>query len=175
MSAVYVVLVRTRNLKKWRTVSVLGKTKFSKQRATAITARLKKRGRAAKMRRVIPASRKNDMLINTWLRGDLDFDRKMMVKLALVARDCKTVLYVNYGRRSYAEQLALWNKYGPPRAARPGTSRHETGLAADVVTHRTKRNIGNVKKIRAAMKKRGLCLPVPNEPWHVEAGNVWRA
>ena len=124
---------------------------------------------------MLTAKQANDLLIRRWLSGDLDFDRKIMVKLAKVARDSKTKIHVNYGKRTYAEQLYLWNKYGSPRAARPGTSRHETGLAADCVTKLTRRNIGNVASIRAAMKKHGLCLPVPNEPWHVELGTTWRS
>jgi D-alanyl-D-alanine carboxypeptidase len=35
------------------------------------------------------------------------------------------------GFRSNAEQQALYDKYGPGRAARPGTSNHEKGLAVD--------------------------------------------
>lgn len=43
--------------------------------------------------------------------------------------------YVTYGFRTYAEQLALYRKYqaGGPKAAPPGQSAHEFGLAVDVV------------------------------------------
>ena len=138
-------------------------------------AKLTARGRSARMKQIIDPKKKADALIKKWLRGDLDFDRKLMINLAMAARDSKTVLHVNYGKRTYAEQAALWAKYGPPRAARPGTSRHETGLAADVVTEKLRISVGSVKKIRAALKNHGLCLPVPNEPWHVECGSTWRA
>ena len=171
----YQVLVRRRNLKGWRTISFLGRTRFTRARAEGIAKLLKKRGRAAKLHKVIDAKTANDHLIKDWLSGDLDFDRLLMVKLARAAHDSNTPFYVNYGKRTYQEQLALWNRYGPPRAARPGTSRHETGLAADVVTKKGGKNIGQVDAVRKALKKHGLCLPVPNEPWHVEKGNTWRS
>lgn len=43
--------------------------------------------------------------------------------------------WVTYGFRTYEEQLALYRKYqaGGPRAAPPGKSAHEFGLAVDVV------------------------------------------
>lgn len=169
------VKVKKLKSKEWRTVRRMGRTKFTKETALKIVAGLRKRGREAKVVKVGAANRQNDQLIKKWLRGDLDFDRKLMVKLARVARDSKTVLHVNSGKRTYAEQKALWVKYGYPRAAKPGTSRHETGLAADVVTARTRRNIGSVKRLREAMRAHGLCLPVANEPWHVEVGNTWRS
>lgn len=175
MSKDFCVKVKAKKVKKWVVVRRLGRSKFTKEVATKIAQNLIKKGREAKVVKINTSSQLNDALIKKWLRGDLDFDRRLMVKLARVARDSKTVLYVNYGKRTYEEQLALWNKYGPPRAARPGTSRHETGLAADVVTLKTKKNIGDVPRIRAAMKAHGLCLPVPNEPWHVEMGKKWRS
>jgi len=169
------VLVQRRDGKGMREVVNGGRRRFTKARAQAIAATLKKRGRNARIQKVLTPKQKNDLLIKKWLRGDLDFDRKLMVRLARAARDSRTVLHVNYGKRTYAEQTYLWNKYGPPRAARPGTSRHETGLAADVVTRLTRRNVGSVASVRAAMKKHGVCLPVPGEPWHVELGTTWRA
>lgn len=169
------VLVQTRNSKRMREVVWKGRRRFTKERAAMLVALLQKRGRNARAQKVLTSRQANDLLIKKWLSGDLDFDRKLLVKLAKVARDSKIKIHVNYGKRTYAEQKMLWDKYGPPRAARPGTSRHETGLAADCVTYRTRQNVGNVKRIRAAMKKHGLCLPVPNEPWHVERGSTWNA
>ncbi|WP_162786840.1 transglycosylase SLT domain-containing protein, partial [Janibacter anophelis] len=68
------------------------------------------------------------------------------------------------GWRSRAEQQVLFNRYGPGRAARPGNSRHESGLAADL----TPSDAGNLHKALAA--KYGLHFPVTNpwEPWHIE-------
>lgn len=72
------------------------------------------------------------------------------------------------GRRSYAEQLRLWEQYlaGGNLAARPGTSNHEHGAAADLrivdpsVTWAEVHNIGAVY---------GLWWPIPSEDWHTEA------
>lgn len=43
-------------------------------------------------------------------------------------------LVITYGYRTYTQQVALWNRYGHKawRAARPGTSKHGDGLAADI-------------------------------------------
>jgi len=177
----YKVLVQRDNGKGMREVvwrpnaRAMFRRRFTNEEANKIVAGLKAQGKNGRKQRVLTAKEADDLLIRTWLSGDLDFDRKLMVKLAKVARDSKTKIHVNYGKRTRAEQQALWDKYGPPRAARPGTSRHETGMAADCVTKRTRRNIGSVPRIREAMKKHGLCLPVPNEPWHVEIGNTWRS
>jgi hypothetical protein len=171
----YKVLVQKRSGKGMREVVWRGRKRFTRDRAKLIVADLKKAGRNARAQKILTEKQANDLLIRKWLSGDLDFDRKLMVKLAKVARDSGTKIHVNYGKRTYAEQLYLWNKYGPPRAAKPGTSRHETGLAADCVTRVTRRNVGDVSRVRAALKKHGLCLPVPNEPWHVEQGSTFRA
>jgi hypothetical protein len=114
----------------------------------------------------------------SWLKGDTDCDPELLRRLALVARDAKRPLFVNYGKRTYAEQKELYDKYGSPRAAKPGTSPHESGRAADVVLGANHAiDIGDLPECRTAMKKRGLCLPVPGEPWHVEIdrGQGWRA
>lgn len=171
----YRVLVQKKSGKGMRAAVWKGRRAFTQKEAEIVFNILLKKGRLCRVQKIIPVKNANDKLIKKWLTGDLDFDRKLMVKLAKVARDSKTKIHVNYGRRTYQEQLYLWNKYGPPRAAKPGTSRHETGLAADCVTSRLKKNVGDVKRIRVAMKRHGLCLPVPNEPWHVEAGTRWNA
>ena len=41
-------------------------------------------------------------------------------------------IQVNSGYRSPEEQAALYAKLGPPKAAPPGRSRHESGLAIDI-------------------------------------------
>jgi len=176
----YEVLVWKRNKKGVRKVIKGGRTKFTKAKATAIVANLRKKGRHTKIRKIVNPKTANDKLIKKWLRGDLDFDRTLMVKLAKAAKDSNTVLRVNFGKRTFAEQTVLWNRYlnGTGNlAARPGTSRHEIGDAADTVTNLTRQSVGSVPKIRAALKKNGLCLPVPGEKWHVEQdkGQGWRA
>lgn len=176
------VLVQKRNKKGMR--EVVARTKpwrrprrrFTYKEAVKIAATLKKQGRRARKQKVLSKKQVDDRLIRRWLRGDLDFDRDTMIRLAKTARDGKARLQVNYGKRSRAEQQALWNKYGYPRAARPGTSLHETGMAADVVFWaRRWQNIGQSPAMRRAMKKHGLCLPVPNEKWHVQKGTTFRA
>ncbi len=73
--------------------------------------------------------------------------------------------------RSHAEQEALWAealaKYGDPEiaddwVARPGTSRHELGLAVDLD--------GDLALAGRLVAGLGLPLwdPLPNEPWHFE-------
>jgi hypothetical protein len=178
----YKVLVQRRNKKGMREVRARPdrrgslRRRFTYEEARQIVYSLNRRGRLARTQKVVNPRQVEDDLIKKWLRGDLDFDRELMVRLAKTARDTKAVMHVNYGKRTYAEQAALYRKYGPGRAARPGTSRHETGLAADVVFHAARwRNIGASDSARAAMKRYGLCLPVAGEPWHVEKGNIFRA
>lgn len=77
------------------------------------------------------------------------------------------------GLRTYSEQVALWNAYLNGRgnlAARPGTSRHETGLAADcgVIGLGPYVSIGLFPGAVNAMKKHGLALTVYSEAWHAE-------
>lgn len=49
------------------------------------------------------------------------------------------------GKRSYAEQMTLWLAAGKRNVAKPGTSRHETGLAVDINLI-AKRDIGGIAK-----------------------------
>lgn len=56
------------------------------------------------------------------------------------------------------------------------TSNHARGRAVDCgVMNPGYRSIGYYQPARNAMRKRGLCLPVGGEPWHVERGGNWRA
>lgn len=103
------------------------------------------------------------------LSGDLDCDPKLLDALELVAKDIGVDLHVNYGKRTYAEQKALYDRLGPGVAARPGTSRHETGLAADVVRASARwQNLRDIPGAAAACRNRGLHFPVSHEAWHVE-------
>lgn len=129
---------------------------------------------------------------NWWKKlvyGDTDCRRSLLTKLANVAQDYGpgVRVFVRSGLRSFAEQQALYQIFlrdGKPLTAKPGTSNHEVrppdqqGHAADcqlVYANGQMVNIGADKKARELLRKRGLCLPVPGEPWHVEEGNVWRA
>ena len=83
---------------------------------------------------------------------------------------------IDSGRRGYAEQTVLWLRYlgGGNLAARPGTSKHERGQAADLQIVD-----GSVAwdDVHAAAPARGLVFPLlsQREPWHVEADPAWIA
>ena len=75
------------------------------------------------------------------------------------------------GKRAPAEQATLWSealrRHGSPEAAddwvaRPGTSKHELGLAVDLG--------GDLQLAVELIERLGLPLvrPLPHEPWHFE-------
>ncbi len=72
---------------------------------------------------------------------------------------------VNSGYRSVAHQQQLYNRYlagNGPVAARPGSSQHNFGLAADLAP-------GNARDTHGALARQfGLAFTVPSESWHVE-------
>jgi len=72
------------------------------------------------------------------------------------------------GRRSLAEQQKLWDAYvaGGNLAARPGTSNHERGLAADLRIVDSSVGWADVHSIGRTY---GLMWPIPSEDWHTEA------
>lgn len=114
------------------------------------------------------------------LEGDLDCNVDLLDALEGVGRRLsakegrKVVVTVRSGKRTLEEQTVLWNRYGPPRAARPNPNApHVRGIAADCGING--RDIGDYPGARAAMKAEGLCLRVPNEDWHVERGTTWNA
>lgn len=76
------------------------------------------------------------------------------------------------GRRSYAEQSVLWNNYlvGGNLAARPGTSNHEKGRAADLRIVDSSVTWQQVHDIGATY---GLRFPIASEDWHVEEDPAW--
>ena len=66
------------------------------------------------------------------------------------------------GFRTYEEQAALHAKY-PQKAAAPGRSMHEFGLAFDMDSKNT-----NELDALGLMRKYGFTRPIGQEPWHVE-------
>lgn len=81
------------------------------------------------------------------------------------------------GLRTYAEQVALWNAYQNGTgnlAARPGTSRHETGNAADcgVVGWGPYVSMCQYPGAVAALRAAGLAATVFSEAWHIEHGGT---
>ena len=75
-------------------------------------------------------------------------------------------IQVNDGFRSYDEQARLHAK-DSKKAAPPGKSLHEFGLAMDI-------NSGDAGKLEelGLMKKYGFTRPVGGEPWHIEPAGV---
>jgi hypothetical protein len=70
---------------------------------------------------------------------------------------------VTSGRRSMAEQAALWaNRFRNPfPVAPPGRSKHEHGLAIDVPA-------SFLPTLLPVARSAGLCRPYPNDPVHFE-------
>ena len=70
-------------------------------------------------------------------------------------------LRVTSGKRSYQQQVALYNKYGPGRAARPGRSNHESGNAIDFTN-----TPGAFRWLKQNAGRFGFYNKIPSEPWH---------
>lgn len=73
------------------------------------------------------------------------------------------VTTVTSGFRSTAEQARLYAK-DPTKAAPPGRSAHEKGLAIDVSS-----SDANKMSSMGLLSKYGFARPVKNEPWHLQA------
>jgi hypothetical protein len=69
---------------------------------------------------------------------------------------------INSGKRSKEQQAAL-HAANPKKAARPGYSMHEFGLAIDI----DRGEAGEMEAL-GLFKKYGFVRPISNEPWHVE-------
>ena len=70
---------------------------------------------------------------------------------------------VNSGWRSMAAQAALYNRLPKGRAAKPGSSLHEFGLAMDINSS----DLDAMDKL-GLLRKYGFTRPVAKEPWHIE-------
>jgi hypothetical protein len=99
------------------------------------------------------------------LYGDVDVNPVFAGRLAALAEDEGKQLFINSGTRTIAEQQAIWDSTPEERraayVARPGTSRHQFGIAADVGGWAE--NISDSK-----LSKYGLYRRVSYEPWHFE-------
>ena len=73
-------------------------------------------------------------------------------------------IQINSAFRDPKEQAELFAKYGSPRAARPGKSKHEVGLAVDMNSADA-----NQATSLGLFDKYGFQRPIASEPWHVEA------
>jgi hypothetical protein len=100
------------------------------------------------------------------LSGDLDANPELLQRLETLAAQRGEHFTITSGGRSYAEQKRLWDARGsnPYPVAAPGTSRHETGRAADVV-------IGGraIQDVISAAELSGAGLnPLAGDAVHVE-------
>ena len=100
------------------------------------------------------------------LTGDLDAAPELLARLSALASRRGETFDVTSGGRTYAEQAALYAGRGsnPYPVARPGTSRHESGNAADVtVGGRAIQDVIPAGELRAV----GLS-PLAGDAVHVE-------
>ena len=76
-------------------------------------------------------------------------------------------IQINSAFRDPKEQEELFKKYGSPRAAKPGKSKHEVGLAFDM-------NSGDANKSIAMglFDKYGFHRPIKEETWHIEPTEI---
>lgn len=74
---------------------------------------------------------------------------------------------VNRAFATFAQQQAIFEKYGPGRAARPGNSAHNYGIALDI-----DRGAANEMSKMGLLAKYGFERPVNGEPWHLQVAGV---
>jgi hypothetical protein len=100
------------------------------------------------------------------LDGDTDCNPELLNRLEALAARRGERFHINSGLRTYAEQERLWNARGsnPFPVAHPGSSRHESGNAADVsINGRPIQSVIGADELRAA----GLA-PLAGDAVHVE-------
>lgn len=156
------MLFKALNLKTGKRLAPAGKYIFGSKAAAWLR---KTRGAAVKIEKVDNST----YLTRKWVTGDTDCNADLLLAIAKAGRDMGSVVHIVSGKRSRAQQQHLYNLYKAGKgnlAAKPGTSRHETGKAADAYVNG--RPIGTSAKQRAILKDNGLCLPVNGELWHVE-------
>ena len=88
--------------------------------------------------------------------------------LAMRAAAQRAGVYIRVvsGFRTMAEQQSLWRQYGPPRAAQPGYSPHQNGVAFDLNTAGFGGSVYNWLTRNAW--RYGFKRTVSFEPWHWE-------
>ena len=96
-------------------------------------------------------------------------DPELLRRLDAVGRELGAKIDVISGHRTYEEQARLYAAYQAGTgnlAAKPGTSNHEHGGAADVYVNGVA--LANVDGAREIAARHGLHFPVGGEAWHVE-------
>jgi len=116
-----------------------------------------------------PSGGFNNLIIPKGVRVD-GFKPALAENLSSMANEYYNItgnkIPINSGYRSYEDQLALKKKYGN-KAASPGKSTHEFGLAFDTNTTTAE----ELDKL-GLMKKYGFTRPVGKETWHVESAGI---
>ena len=100
------------------------------------------------------------------LDGDLDADPQLLQRLEALAAQRGEHFHITSGLRTFAEQQALWSQRGsnPYPVAQPGTSRHESGNAADVTI-----NGAAIQTVISAQELQAAGLnPLAGDAVHVE-------
>ncbi len=103
-------------------------------------------------------------------------NRDFNTALQRLIRDSGGKIKVGSGYRSIAQQAVLYDRYkrgvkGQAPAAKPGSSNHNFGLAADLV-YQGGMHGPTGKWARANARKYGLVFPMSYEPWHIEPINA---
>jgi uncharacterized protein YcbK (DUF882 family) len=110
--------------------------------------------------------------VKKWVSGDVKgLNPELLNKLAQMGQQLGEKIEIKSGLRSRAEQEKLYQAYlsgNGNLAAKPGTSNHESGDAADAYINGTA--LRDNPKAAALAKKLGLTFPVAGESWHVELG-----
>jgi len=169
----WVTLVKESDGSGWREAKKWGRKEFFKVESIQVRNEFRRKGKESKSRTKLNNQNTDNIIINTWLSGDLDFNRDLMVALAKTARGIGRSLFVTFGFRTRKEQELLYQKYlnGTGNlAAKPGTSNHESGNAADVVDAKTGESLADLSGARSEAAKHGIVFPVNGEPWHAELG-----
>jgi zinc D-Ala-D-Ala carboxypeptidase len=94
---------------------------------------------------------------------------KAFKRMSAAARAEGIGLWVSSGYRSVREQRQLYARYRKglgPRAARPGRSNHQRGIAVDVVVG--DEDSPTYRWLAANACRHGFLRTVPSEPWHWE-------
>lgn len=106
----------------------------------------------------------------TNVTGKIDgLDPELLARLDAVGRELGAKIDVISGHRTYEEQAKLYAAYQAGTgnlAAKPGTSNHEHGGAADVYVNGVA--LADVDGAREIAARHGLHFPVGGESWHVE-------
>jgi hypothetical protein len=117
-----------------------------------------------------PTEQTRSVDVSKWVSGNTTgLHQDLLEKLAQVGEKIGRKVKIVSGFRTRAQQEDLYAAYKAGRgnlAAKPGTSNHESGNAADVNVGGT--SLASDQAARKAALEAGLHFPVPGEPWHAE-------